>query len=190
MPGTCSFPAATAVAVPELAGLTPYFVPDRAAKAAALQGYFAHDRSPVGSSRIQLCPMPAGSQESHGFVQPLAAVAFAVTGVGRLVLSCRPDVFDGRAKRLQELSQRRIGPRRCSIEIQPATGLAEMTGCALAVVLVEVTLQMTIGEIDFALDDVARVIEKRDDIARNRARIPARERWHHQPLHSRKRLFH
>jgi len=109
--------------------------------------------------------MPVRSHETHGFVQPLAVVAFAMMRVRRFALPGRPQVLDGRFECLQQLIQGSIGWRRGPVQIQPAAGFAKMTRRALPVFLVEVTVQMTIGKIDVALDNITRVIEQSDYIA-------------------------
>jgi len=121
------------------------------------------------------------SEQTHGFVQPLAAIAFAIVGMRSFFGVRRAHEFDRSFERFQQLIERRVGRRGNAVRIQPTAGGTEATGGTLRVVHVEVAAKVTMGEIDFALDHPARIVEQRNDVARNRTRVPARECCHRQP---------
>lgn len=76
---------------------------------------------------------------------------------------------DGSTQRMNKIIEGCIARQIAAAGIEPSAGLAKMAVNAVAIVALIVASQVAVREVDLALDGPARVLEQRDDVARQRS---------------------
>ena len=132
--------------------------------------------------RIALCLVAVDAQEVRGVVQPGAGVTIAVPVVLWRTASIAANIVDGCLQGVQEIRQGGVERWLASIRIQPAAGFAKVTAAATLILVVEISSEMAIGEINLAFDQPARVLEQGHDVSSDRSRAGARQSRHRQSI--------
>ena len=132
--------------------------------------------------RIALCLVAVGAQEVRGVVQPGAGVTIAVPVVLWRTASIAANIVDGCLQGVQEIRQGGVERWLASIRIQPAAGFAKVTAAATLILVVEISSEMAIGEINLAFDQPARVLEQGHDVSSDRSCAGARQSGHRQSI--------